>query len=117
MNFNTSLTLVIATVALMLFMVYRLNRSNKYGLPRAGDPGAFGWMKCAFQHFVDPSAVISEGREKFSGHPFILPSFFGSQVVVGPEIVDFLRTSSDSIVRLQPHPLKITPAHCSHRLK
>jgi cytochrome P450 len=54
-------------------------------------------MKCAFQHLVDANAVISEGREKFSGHPFILPSFFGSQVVVGPENVDFLRTSSDSI--------------------
>jgi hypothetical protein len=87
-------------VVVLLYICYKLLKPGKrLTIPRLGPPTPFGYLWTAARSFVNHEKVIAEGRVKFGGRPFILPTANGGIVIVGPENVQFLQTSNDTIVR------------------
>ncbi|KAF5366226.1 hypothetical protein D9758_005803 [Tetrapyrgos nigripes] len=46
---------------------------------------------------LDSDGLVEEGWEQFGGKPFILPSMSGEWIVLGPEDVEMIRKSDDSV--------------------
>lgn len=67
-----------AVFCLMLFaltyarLAYAISQTG--GVPRVGKPGVLGFISTALRYTTDAYPVILEGRAKFSGRPFILPT-------------------------------------------
>jgi len=93
------LQLAIALFLLFSFIQWRISTSG-LNLPRVGPPTVFGYIWTALQSSYRTPALISEGREKYSGRPFVLPTSSGSVVVVGPECLQLFQQNNDTVVCL-----------------
>ncbi|KAF7328279.1 Ent-kaurene oxidase [Mycena venus] len=73
-----------AFVAIAFTVVFfgRLRRKNRPSLPRS---------------VLDSEGLVAEGWRKFGGKPFILPSMTGEWIILGPEFVEVLRKSDDTV--------------------
>lgn len=67
-------------------------------LPRVGRAGPIGYALCVLRSILDSDGLVAEGWDKFGGKPFILPSMTGEWIVLGPEFVELLRKSDDTVV-------------------
>ena len=63
-----------------------------------GAAGPFGYAWTVFRSVLDSDGLVEEGVKRFQGKPFILPSMSGEWIVLGPENVEELRLSDDSVV-------------------
>lgn len=71
----------LATLTAVIYLAYlRLERGISYpgGVPRVGGPGVLGYISTALRYTFDAEPVIIEGREKFSGRPFVVPTLAGA---------------------------------------
>lgn len=93
------LTETIATIALIAVTLHLLLR-NRTNLPRVGRPGPFGYVWTVIRSVFDSNGIVDEGCKQFGGKPFIFPTMSGQVVVLGPENVELIRKSDDSVVRL-----------------
>lgn len=103
---NTTMALpTIPTILTLLvaFAVYYIARATRKpaGIPRIGKPGIIGYISTAFRYTLHGLECMKEGHEQFSGRPFALPTLAGTLIVLGPEHVDTLRTSDDTIVSVR----------------
>lgn len=89
--------LAIVLVAVSVYCVARIERKVP-GIPRIGKPGIIGYISTQFRYVLHGEECLREGYEQFSGRPFVLPTLAGPLVVLGPEYVDMLRTSNDTVV-------------------
>lgn len=109
-----------AVLCLTLFAVlyarlgYAISQTG--GVPRVGKPGVLGFVSTALRYTKDAYSVILEGREKFSGRPFIIPTLVmcivrfaawlllmprvqsGPFFLLGPEHLERIRSSPDTEV-------------------
>src|ERR1700721_2237597 len=86
----------LVVVYVLLYICYKLLKPGKrLTIPRIGPPTPFGYL---IRYVVNHKNVIAEGRVKFGGRPFLLPTAFGGIIIVGPENVEFLRSGNDTIV-------------------
>ena len=89
----------LVVVYVLLYICYKLLKPGKrLTIPRIGPPTPFGYLWTAIRCFVIHKKVIAEGRVKFGGRPFLLPTANGGIIIVGPENVEFLQSSNDTIV-------------------
>ncbi|KAJ7112121.1 cytochrome P450 [Mycena epipterygia] len=89
-------TTLIAISALFLAII-RLARQKRTTLPRVGRAGPIGYVLCVLRSVLDSDGLVAEGWDKFGGKPFILPSMTGEWIVLGPEFVELLRKSDDTV--------------------
>ncbi|KAJ7457038.1 cytochrome P450 [Mycena latifolia] len=87
---------LIATLALLVGLV-RLVKRNRTILPRVGRAGPLGYAWTVLRSVLDSDGLVEEGWSKFGGKPFILPSMSGEWIVLGPDDVELLRKSDDSV--------------------
>jgi hypothetical protein len=89
-----------AVAGFVLFLSYQLFKSStpNIKLPRVGPPTAFGYIWTLWYSVFHQQELFAEGREKFHGRPFVVPTLAGSLVVVGSGCVEFLQQSDDSVV-------------------
>ena len=85
-------------VFFLFFSVHRLLRRTPSNLPRVGSRGPFGYAWAVLRSVLDSNGLVEEGFKRFGGKPFILPSMSGEWIVLGPENVELLRKSDDSVV-------------------
>src|ERR1700733_13031624 len=89
----------LVVVYVLLYICYKLLKPGKrLTIPRLGTPTPFGYLWTAIRFVVNHKNVIAEGRVKFGGRPFLLPTALGGIIIVGPENVECLRSSNDTIV-------------------
>ncbi|KAJ7815803.1 cytochrome P450 [Mycena olivaceomarginata] len=88
-------TLIAALV--LLFGTTRLVKRNRQILPRVGRAGPIGYAWTVLRSVLDSDGLVEEGWSKFGGKPFILPSMSGEWIVLGPDNVELLRRSDDSV--------------------
>jgi len=87
----------------LLVLSYLWSRTGKSAdLPRIGPPTIFGYIWTALRFTFQNATLIAEGREKFSGRPFIVPTSNGSLIIVGPDNIEVLQQSNDTVVRYFP---------------
>ncbi|KAJ7123770.1 cytochrome P450 [Mycena epipterygia] len=89
-------TTLIAALALLVGVV-RLAKRNRPVLPRVGMAGPIGYAATVLRSVLDSEGLVDEGWRKFGGKPFILPSMSGEWIVLGPDDVELLRRSDDSV--------------------
>jgi cytochrome P450 len=98
MIFTMFRVIIAATTAVVLYIAFRLSRIKDLpGLPRIGKPGFKGFVSTAFRFIFDTEGCIDEGWTQFSGSPFMIPTLAGSIIILGPEHVELLRTSNDTV--------------------
>ncbi|KAF9467379.1 cytochrome P450 [Collybia nuda] len=92
--FQTGLLFLTASV---VWTFVRLAKGISYpgDVPRFGEPGIFGYLKTAIRYTFDAETVISEGREKYSGKPFAVPTLSGPVFLLGPGYYEIIRSSTD----------------------
>jgi hypothetical protein len=107
-------TPLLGATLLLSFVFLRLLRRNRAKLPRVGRAGPIGYVWTVLRSVLDSDGLVTEGWERFDGKPFILPSMTGEWIVLGPEFVDLLRKSDDSVVGIdhfmfetEPHRMAI----------
>ncbi|KAF7343001.1 hypothetical protein MVEN_01730200 [Mycena venus] len=88
-------TLIAALV--LLFGTTLLVKRNRQILPRVGRAGPIGYAWTVLRSVLDSDGLVEEGWSKFGGKPFILPSMSGEWIVLGPDNVELLRRSDDSV--------------------
>ncbi|KAJ7727345.1 cytochrome P450 [Mycena olivaceomarginata] len=91
-------TPLLGATLLLSFVFLRLLRRNRAKLPRVGRAGPIGYVWTVLRSVLDSDGLVTEGWERFDGKPFILPSMTGEWIVLGPEFVDLLRKSDDSVI-------------------
>lgn len=93
---------VLAAGAAISFFIYRLAglTASPPGIPRVGAPGLIGYIRTALAFTVNAENLLSEGCTKFSGRPFAVPTLAGLLIILGPELIEQLRASNDTIVRI-----------------
>ena len=82
--------LAIAALALFSYLWYLDASVSRSNIPRVGPPTVLGYIWSIFRHFFNARAVVEEGRRKFDGRPFIMPSLVGPTVVIGRNNMDSL---------------------------
>ncbi|KAK7063836.1 Ent-kaurene oxidase [Favolaschia claudopus] len=88
---------ILATLALITaILFYRTH--NQTGLPRVGGKGPIGFILTALRSITSYEELLNEGLQNFGGKPFVLPTMTGQLVVVGPENLELVRTSDDSVI-------------------
>ncbi|KAJ7454983.1 cytochrome P450 [Mycena galericulata] len=87
---------LVATLVLV-FGAARFAKRNRPILPRVGRAGPIGYAWTVLRSVLDSEGLVEEGWSKFGGKPFILPSMSGEWIVLGPEDVELLRRSDDSV--------------------
>lgn len=85
-------------ISAVFLAIIRLARRNRTTLPRVGRAGPIGYALCVLRSVLDSDGLVAEGWDKFGGKPFILPSMTGEWIVLGPEFVELLRKSDDTVV-------------------
>lgn len=105
-------------VALVAWTYIRVAKGISYpgDVPRFGEPGVWGYLTTAFRYTFDAESVISEGRAKYSGQPFAVPTLVSSFVLspgpeypmtppksgpvflLGPQYYEIVRSSTDDNV-------------------
>ncbi|KAK7063838.1 Ent-kaurene oxidase [Favolaschia claudopus] len=88
---------ILATLALLTAVLFYLTH-NRTGLPRVGGKGPIGFILTALRSIMSYEELLNEGWQKFGGKPFILPTMAGQLIVLGPENLDLVRTSDDSVI-------------------
>lgn len=75
-------TVFLLLVALVTWTYIRVAKGISYpgDVPRFGEPGVWGYLTTAFRYTFDAESVISEGRAKYSGQPFAVPTLVSSFV-------------------------------------
>lgn len=94
---------ILAVAAIALLIAYYITRrvtSQSLDLPRVGQPGLIGYLSAALRFTLHAENLIVEGREKFCGQPFVLPTLAGSVILLSPEHLPVLRSSSDNVVSI-----------------
>lgn len=69
--------LVAASIVFTLSLVYlRVAKAISYpgDVPRVGSRGVFGYILTAIRYAFNPDIVLAEGKKKFSGMPFAVPT-------------------------------------------
>ena len=89
--------ILVASLAFLAVSV-RLWTQSRYPFPRVGAPGPFGYVWTVIRSVIDCDRVVEEGCKQFGGKTFVLPSLGGEMVIMGPENVETLRRSDDSVV-------------------
>ena len=97
------LHLIVVTIAFIFAFAYlrhglALQRSR---LPVIGRPDIIGFIYNAIRFTLDSRVVLREGREKFQGQPFLVPTLSGYVIVLGREHADLLRLSNDKTVSIR----------------
>ncbi|KAJ6468009.1 cytochrome P450 [Mycena vitilis] len=77
-------------------LVRHLGRKRAH-LPRVGRAGPLGYVWAVLRSVLDSDGLVAEGWQKFGGKPFILPSMTGEWIALGPEYVELLRKSDDTV--------------------
>jgi len=86
---------------LFLFLAFSFSkRQNRSNIPRVGRAGPLGYAWTVLRSVFDSDGLVEEGWKKFGGKPFILPSASGEWIVLGPDDVELIRKSDDSVVSL-----------------
>jgi hypothetical protein len=93
-----SFELVFAGFLLVLSYLWFKTRKS-IDLPRIGPPTIFGYIWTALRFAFQSATLVTEGREKFSGRPFVTPTFTGPLVIIGPDNFEVLQQSNDAVVR------------------
>jgi hypothetical protein len=76
----------------LLFLSYRWSQAkSQANLPRLGPPTPLGYIWTLFRFVLHPRELLAEGKARFSGRPFIVPTLMGPFVIVGKENVECLR--------------------------
>ncbi|KAK7063842.1 Ent-kaurene oxidase [Favolaschia claudopus] len=88
---------LLATLAVLITGLFYLTH-NRTGLPRVGGKGPIGFILTALKSLTSFEELINEGWHKYGGKPFALPTMAGQVVLVGPENVDLIRMSDDSVI-------------------
>jgi hypothetical protein len=89
---------MIVGIALLVFLLFLWSQSKSHAnLPRPGPPTVLGYIWTLFRFVLYPRELLAEGRARFPGRPFIVPTLAGPVVVVGKENVDRLR-NEDAVV-------------------
>lgn len=97
---TSSLEILSMAVLAAVFIAYlRLLKVTAVppGIPRLGIPGLTGYLYTALRYTLDAEPVMKSGREQFSGHPYAVPTLAGSVIVLGPEYLELLRASNDTV--------------------
>jgi hypothetical protein len=88
----------IVLLVFLLFLSYRWSQAKyQTNIPRLGPPTVLGYLWTLFRFVLHPRELLAEGRIRFSGRPFIVPTLMGPYVIVGKENVESLR-SEEAIV-------------------
>nr|GAT47959.1 predicted protein [Mycena chlorophos] len=95
MHVATTCTLLIALYIAASIAKNRLRKRAQ--LPRVGRAGPLGYAWTVLRSVLDSEGLVDEGWAKFGGKPFVLPSMSGEWIVLGPEDVEQLRRSDDTI--------------------
>lgn len=88
----------------VLFLSFQWSRNSRLKIPRVGPPTIFGYVWTALRFTFKPTEVIEEGRARFGGRPFILPSLSGSWILLSGEDIEFVRNADDSTVGVASRP-------------
>ncbi|KAF7297356.1 hypothetical protein MIND_00969100 [Mycena indigotica] len=91
-----------ATVATVLVLLYAglgfaTNQRKRAKLPRVGRAGPFGYAWTVLRSVLDSDGLVEEGWAKYGGKPFVLPSMSGEWIVLGPDDIEQLRRSDDTV--------------------
>lgn len=89
---------ILAVTLALLAVSVRLLTQSRRPFPRVGAPGPFGYVWTVIRSVIDCDKVVEEGCKQFGGKSFVLPSLGGEMVIMGPENVEMLRRSDDSVV-------------------
>ena len=76
-------TVIAALVVAVVILVYvRILQGTSYsgGVPRLGKPGVWGYISTALRWTIDAESVILEGRSKFSGRPYTIPTLASNSI-------------------------------------
>jgi hypothetical protein len=90
--------LTLVCISLVSFILIRSFRQNRAKLPRVGRAGPIGYVWTVLRSVFDSDGLVADGWYKFGGQPFILPSMTGEWIVLGPEYVESLRKTDDTVV-------------------
>jgi len=73
---NLAIVVAALVVAVVLLVYVRILQGTSYsgGVPRLGKPGVWGYISTALRWTIDAESVIMEGRSKFSGRPYTIPT-------------------------------------------
>ncbi|KAK7026177.1 Ent-kaurene oxidase [Favolaschia claudopus] len=88
---------IFAALTLLAAALFYLTH-NGTGLPRVGGTGPIGYILTALRSLISYEELLNEGWQKFGGKPFVLPTMAEQLIVVGPENLDLVRTSDDSVI-------------------
>lgn len=89
---------ILAASLAFLAVSLRFLTRNRRPFPRVGAPGPIGYVWTVIRSVIDCDRVVEEGCKQFGGKTFILPSLGGEMVIMGPENIETLRRSDDSVV-------------------
>jgi hypothetical protein len=76
LNLATVVPALFVAVAVVLLVYVRILHGISYsgGVPRLGKPGVWGYISTALRWTIDAESVILEGRSKFCGRPYTIPT-------------------------------------------
>ncbi|KAJ7203631.1 cytochrome P450, partial [Mycena pura] len=94
---NGAIALVTLAVLYTAARIAKRMRASAPLLPRVGRAGPLGYAWAVLRSVLDSEGLVAEGCARFGGRPFVLPSMSGEWVVLGPENVELLRRSDDSV--------------------
>ena len=89
---------ILAALLIFLSVSVRIFTRSRRPFPRVGAPGPFGYVWTVIRSVIDCDRVVEEGCKQFGGKTFVLPSLGGEIIIMGPENVETLRRSDDTVV-------------------
>ncbi|GLB35207.1 putative cytochrome p450 [Lyophyllum shimeji] len=86
---------IYVTRILYRFFIWKRKTAH---LPCYGPAGIFGYYYTAVRYTFHSVECMQDAISKYNGRPFIMPTLInGAILVAGPQYIDFLRKSDDSI--------------------
>jgi hypothetical protein len=82
LNLATVVAALVVAVAVVSLVYVRILQGTSYsgGVPRLGKPGVWGYISTALRWTIDAESVILEGRSKFSGRPYTIPTLASNSI-------------------------------------
>ena len=80
LNLATVVAALVAAVALLVYVRILQGISYSGGVPRLGKPGVWGYISTALRWTIDAESVILEGRSKFPGRPYTIPTLASNSI-------------------------------------